>query len=195
MRRPLPSLAVTLLVLGTLGCGQNEVTRTRIPKDTPPPAPMPMAGMQGDVPMPEAPQPGAALAWTLPKGWTESRPGGMRVATLVPSGPGKVDVSVTRLSGAAGGELANVNRWRGQIGLPPVDEAGLAPLRKALKAPAGPVAVFDFTSEGQARTRMVVGLLSTPDGSTWFLKMVGDADAVGPLRPEFLRLLESLRLA
>jgi hypothetical protein len=97
------------------------------------------------------------------------------------------------LPGPAGGELANVNRWRGQIGLTPLDEAALAKARKSVKAKVGEVALFDFTSEGTARSRVVAGLIST-QGNTWFVKMVGDLDPVGGARRDFIRILESLRL-
>lgn len=188
-------LAAAPLLLA-LGCGSQEVTRARVPKAAGAPAPAPTMGMSmgtGDVPMPPTPTGAAALAWTLPRGWTETRPGGMRVATLVPPVSG-VDISVTALPGPAGGELANVNRWRGQIGLEPVDDAGLARLRTAVKAPAGTLSVYDFTSDGATATRMVVALFTAETGSTWFIKMTGEAKAVGQVRPDFLRLLETLRL-
>ena len=76
-------------------------------------------------PPPPRPTGQGALKWALPKGWTETPGSGMRYATLTPPGAGKVEMSVVVLPGAAGGELANVNRWRGQIGLPPLDEAAL----------------------------------------------------------------------
>lgn len=188
-------LAAAPLLLA-LGCGSQEVTRARVPKAAGAPAPAPTMGMSmgtGDVPMPPTPTGAAALAWTLPKDWTETRPGGMRVATLVPPVSG-IDISVTALPGPAGGELANVNRWRGQIGLEPVDDAGLARLRTAVKAPAGTLSVYDFTSDGATATRMVVALFTAETGSTWFIKMTGEAKAVGQVRPDFLRLLETLRL-
>ena len=40
---------------------------------------------------------------------------------------------------------------------------------------------------------MVAGL-TVVDGNTWFVKMTGDAGAVGAARPDFLRIVESLRL-
>jgi hypothetical protein len=150
--------------------------------------------MAGEVPPPPTPTGSAALKWTLPKGWTEEKAGGMRYATLKAPGTGKLDISVVFLPGAAGGELANVNRWRGQIGLGPMGEAALAKARTALKTKAGTVAAFDFTGEGQTKSRMVVGLLTTADGNSWFLKMVGDDAPVGRTKPEFMRFLESLRL-
>lgn len=202
MKPAAPILAAPLLAalaLATaLACQRDQVSRTReTPRTSPAPqAPSmgmaPAGSMAGDVPLP--PTPRTALKWTLPKGWAEEKGGGMRFATLKPSVPGKLDVSVVVLPGTAGGELSNVNRWRGQIGLPPINEAALGTARKVVKSRAGKVALFDFTSEGGIRTRMVTGLLSTPDGSTWFLKMVGDEGPVAKAKPEFTRLMESLRL-
>jgi hypothetical protein len=117
----------------------------------------------------------------------------MRFATLKPPVSGKVDASVVVLPGPAGGELANVNRWRGQIGLAPLDEAGLAKARKVMKTRAGPLKVYDFTSEAAPRSRLVAGLTEVA-GETWFVKMTGDADAVGAARSDFMKLLGSLRL-
>jgi hypothetical protein len=195
----LPALGA-LVLLAAAGCQRDDVRHYRVPKEggasaAVPPAAVP-AGMPAMDPSAVPPPPAVegGLAWTLPKGWTESRSGGMRYATLVPGTPGKLDVSVVVLPGPAGGEIANVNRWRGQIGLPPVDEAALAKARKELRSPAGSVALFDFTSEGAAKSRMVAGILFAR-GNSWFVKMVGDAGPVATARPDFVRLLESLRLA
>jgi hypothetical protein len=148
--------------------------------------------MAGDVPPPPPPSGEARLTWTLPKGWTQSLQGGMRYATIAAPSDGKLDVSVVVLPGPAGGELANVNRWRSQIGLPPLDAAGMAAARKAVAAKAGPVSLYDFTSDGQKKSRVVAGLAEV-GGSTWFVKMTGDEKPVATARAEFIRLLESLR--
>jgi hypothetical protein len=46
-----------------------------------------------------------AIAWDLPKGWTEARPGGMRLATLKPPAAGKIDVSVIMIPGRQAASL------------------------------------------------------------------------------------------
>src|SRR6266496_1042623 len=135
---------------------------------------------------------GGGLRGTVLGGWTDGAGGQMRFATLKPPVPGKIDASVVVLPGPAGGELANVNRWRGQIGLPALDESGLARVRKVMRTKAGPLKVYDFTSEGTPRNRLVAGLTEA-DGDTWFVKITGDADAVTAARADFMRLLGSLR--
>jgi hypothetical protein len=196
-RKPLWIVAVVLVA----ACGRDEVAHYRVPKSDPGsnPAPGPVGAMgaapAGSLPPPPDEATTGALRWALPKGWTETRSaGGMRYATLKPTAPGKIEVSVTVFPGQAGGELANVNRWRNQIGLPPVEEAALAKDRKTLKAPAAEVALFDYTSEGKEKTRMVAAILFA-GGNSWFVKMVGDAGPVAASRADFVRLLESLRLA
>ena len=191
------------MALTLLACQRDEVRHFRVPKvaQTPGLAARPASataappGMAGDVAPPAAPAGADALSWKLPKGWTEARtPGSMRYATIAPpASEPKVDVSVVVLPGPAGGELANVNRWRGQIGLPPLDEPSLGAARKRVKAPSGEVSLYDFSSEGAKKTRVVAGF-TVSRGNTWFVKMTGDADAVASHRGAFVNLLESLRL-
>jgi hypothetical protein len=186
--------AAAALSIFVLACRRDEVTHARVKKEAPIQAAAASA-LDGPAAGPAAPSSAGAteqLKWQLPQGWREARAGGMRFATLTPPVPGKVDVSIVVLPGPAGGELANVNRWRNQIGLAPIDDATLSSARKPVKAPAGTVSVYDFTSEGQAKTRMIAGLLVT-QGNSWFIKMVGDADAVGAARGGFMHLLETLR--
>ncbi len=195
--------AFLLLLVGA--CSRDEVAHFRVPKSSSGPTqPASMMGAIGggsigggsmgggsDV-VPSSAPPGPVLKWSLPKGWGEHLTGGMRYATLKPSTPGKLDVTVVVLPGPAGGELANVNRWRGQIGLGPIEEASLDSTRKRIATKAGPVSVYDFTSEGDSKTRLIAAL-ATGEGNSWFLKMVGDAAPVAAARADFVRLLESLR--
>ncbi|MDH3582968.1 MAG: hypothetical protein OER86_01995 [Phycisphaerae bacterium] len=67
--------------------------------------------------------------WDTPSTWHEHRGSGMRVATFHVQGTDhKLTISVIALGGTAGGLLANINRWRGQIGLEPVEADALADL-------------------------------------------------------------------
>lgn len=207
-----PCRTALLIGLGLLGfsCSSEQIAHYRVPKEAPsapssprpamPPMPMgertgtpdPNATQTPNVPPP--PTPKGALKWSLPEGWSEIPGGGMRFATFK-SPYAKLEATVVVLPGPAGGELANVNRWRGQIGLPGfADEASLAKARTVLKTRAGTLNVYDFTSTGQAKSRLVAGSISTPDGNTWFLKLTGDAIAVAKAKPEFMTILGSLHL-
>jgi hypothetical protein len=219
--RYLHELCLILVALGlAAGCKEEDVSHIRVIKEpsaapsppvvaapmnraptTPPatgapmnPDPAPPSGMMGDVPLPPKPTGSDGLVWTLPDGWTQTLAQGVRYATLNPPGATGIEASVVVLPGPAGGELANVNRWRGTLGLAPLDLPGLGPLRKTLTTKVGPVGLYDFSSEGTKKTRLVAGLASV-NGSSWFFKMTGDADAVGAALPSFTQLLSSLRAA
>lgn len=197
----LGSLLLAGSLLATLGCQRDGVAHYKVPKEAPftapapPPPPTGMSSRPGAAPeaAPAAPAAGG-LKWSLPSGWTQAPGEGMRFATLKPPMAGRLEVTVVVLPGPAGGELANVNRWRGQIDLAPLDEAALAKARTVLKTKAGAVNVYDFTSDGKSKSRMVAGYITTPDGNTWFLKLTGDASLAAKARPDFMRILESLRL-
>src|SRR5438477_2240523 len=64
------------------------------------------------------------IKWTMPEDWTEVPPSSMRYASF--SAPadegGKIDISIVTFPGDGGSDADNVNRWRGQMGLAPVDD-------------------------------------------------------------------------
>src|ERR1022692_3411765 len=68
------------------------------------------------------------LKWIVPAGWVEVAPGEMRLASFTIKGQNskQADVSVVTLPGNAGGDINNVNRWRGQLSLPPVTAEALS---------------------------------------------------------------------
>ena len=68
--------------------------------------------------------------WQTPEGWRELSGSGMRAATFqIGQGPGKLECSVIPLPATdpAANEylLANINRWRGQVGLKSISESQL----------------------------------------------------------------------
>ena len=78
-----------------------------------------------------------------------------------------------------------------EIGLAPTDAAGLAAARTPVKTSLGVVNVYDFTSEGTRKSRLIAAIVLV-DGSSWFIKLTGDAEPVSAARPAFLKLLESI---
>jgi hypothetical protein len=184
--------AALTVAVGLAGCSRDDVTHFRVAKtpDAPAVAPAAMAPVEG-ASFPATPQ-GGALRWTLPAGWSEKPGGQMRYATLQAPVTGRIDASVVVLPGPAGGELANVNRWRNQIGLAPLDDGALAKARHTVKTKAGALRVYDFTNTATPPARVVAGLTEAK-GSTWFVKMTGDATAVAAAHDDFMKLLGSLR--
>jgi hypothetical protein len=98
---------------------------------------------------------------------------------------GEVFVSV--FPSDTGGTLANVNRWRKEIGLQEVNEAGLAQLVSTLD-PANPEAkLVDMTNSNK---RLLAAIVPR-QGVYWFYKLRGDADAVTPEKEAFVAFVRS----
>src|SRR5262249_22321427 len=111
-------LALALLACSLLlaACRKAEVTAYRVPKEKEPPpptaAPAPDNAMAATaVPTADGP----ALTWTAPATWKPKAASAMRKGSYAVPGDGGVeaDMSITSFGGAVGGELANLNRWRG----------------------------------------------------------------------------------
>src|ERR1051325_6767615 len=62
------------------------------------------------------------VSWTLPKGWKETGPGEMSLASFAISGPSgqEAQVTITPLARLAGRDTEIVNMWREQVGLDPL---------------------------------------------------------------------------
>lgn len=163
--------------------------------------PAPVSGAASGTPMGAAPNPPVATApavagdgsvtWQLPEGWTLANGSSARYATIAVAGAGdaKGEVAITHFPGDVGGDLANVNRWRGQIGLGPIDQAALAPM--ITKVTAGPkeISVMDATG---AEVRLTAGWVRH-GGETWFFKFTGSDALVGAEKAKFATFLQSIR--
>jgi hypothetical protein len=131
--------------------------------------------------------------WTLPAGWREQAPPPMAMAGFVTEG--NASISVTVLEGAAGGTLPNVNRWRGQIKLPPIEQAELDRTTETMEIGGTRVVLVDMSGTSArtgAPTRMVAAIVALPD-KTWFYKLQGDDPVVGREKPRFVEFLKSVR--
>ena len=221
--RLVPMLGL-LLVLGA--CRRDgEIQTYRVPKDngTPPPAATdPHAGMNipGDphaglpagatIPGMPAGDPHAALprggsvvqpsvTGEVPDHWEAAPGSSMRLASYLVKGDGEAvaDISLVALSGSAGGVLDNVNRWRTQIGLEPVDQAGLDASSQKLDTPVGQAVVVDLEGSAgdgaQAKDGRIVAAIASVEGGTWFYKLRGNPDLVAREKEAFLRWIATAK--
>ena len=123
-----------------------------------------------------------SLQYTLPAGWEKKALSPMRVASFGISQDGKqADVSVIPLGGMAGTDPANVNRWRGQVGLGPLAEADVSKLAEKVSVGAEPADLYDLagTAPGNGEAQRILGVILHRDDTAWFFKMTGDAGAGG----------------
>lgn len=136
-----------------------------------------------------APATGSRPNWTVPGQWKEMPPGQMQLAkfTVPQRGSAKAEVSVSVFPNDTGGTLANVNRWRKQIGLPEVNEGELSGVVSTLD-PAAPGAMLTDMKSG---SRQLLGAIVPRDGRYWFYKLTGDAEAVTPEKESFIAFVKS----
>jgi hypothetical protein len=138
--------------------------------------------------------------YDLPEGWTTRPTTSMRLVNLVVARDPRAECSLVLLGGDGGGLKANVDRWRGQMGLAPMSAAEFAALDHAPLLGQDAVRV-DFTGayagmggEAMSGYRML-GLLAVAPGGSAFLKFTGPADVVGAEVEAFYALGASLRPA
>ena len=185
------------LVFMMAGCGRDNVKVYKVDSSdalvTPPPAASP-ATMPDGLPVPDSSgQP--KLNYTLPAGWKEKALTQLRVASFEISENGKTaDVSVIPLGAMSGGDAANVNRWRGQVGQAPLDEDALTKLAEKVEAAGQPADLYDIagTSPGSGDAERIIGTILHSDTATWYFKMSGDADLAEKQKASFIAFLKSV---
>lgn len=198
MRRFAASLLLPLAVLTALcGCNDRENIKVRcvakgepqgpLPEPTPAMAAVPSSGDAGITDQP-------------PAGWQRQPPSPLRrLSYLITGADGtRCEVSLVTLGGGAGGILGNVNRWRSQLGLPPLDDALLQKeLRPPLDTPLGKVRIVDFTGNPEKGDpagdgRIIAGILDRGN-ETVFFKLRGNPALVGQSEKGFLTWIGAVR--
>lgn len=194
-------LAIASLVMFTsTGCGRDGV---KVYKNDAPETPPTLA--QNSATMPPAMSPSGIsapdnsglppLKYTTPAGWQEKKAADLRVASFSVTDAGKTaDVSVIPLSGMAGGDTANVNRWRGQVGLPALSEDEVQKLAEKVTVGGEASDLYDIagTSPGSGEAQRILATVLHRDGTAWFFKMTGDSDLVKNNKAAFIAFLKSV---
>jgi hypothetical protein len=147
-------------------------------------------------PPPDARPPARApLKYTIPPGWTQMPNTQFSVASFtVGDGDRLAKITTTPLFGAAGGLNANVNRWRGQIGLP---EATLEQLKQDIReiriGDASAYFVNLIGPESATRRERIAGIVLQRGDQTWFFKIHGPADLVETQLNAFEEFVKSVQ--
>jgi hypothetical protein len=156
---------------------------------------------QDSAPMQSGPGPGDAgsparpatespqLSYDTPEGWEPSRGSSMRLASFqVPHESGPSDLSVTRFPGG-GDPLSNVNRWRSQIGLDPIDEQQLSETMEEVTVDAQPGWLVLLEGEEQA----ILAVTVDDDDAKWFFKLQGPLEGVRAEQENFRAFIASVK--
>jgi len=196
--RLLPLAAIALL--GLTSCRDSKITTYRVPKEkTPamPAAPAAAANAPGatmaNTAVTTANGPG--LSWNAPAHWTAKPASAMRKGSyaITDDSGETADLSITAFPGDVGGDLANVNRWRGQIQLPPLAAAELSGATAHLDVNDLHLTTVDFTGGPTAKPQRVIGAIIPVGNATWFFKLSGPAALVGREQAAFATFLQTIR--
>jgi len=146
---------------------------------------------------PPAPSSEGKPKWEVPAGWQEIPGGQFLVAkfSLTGDGGAQAAVNVSMSAGDGGGLVANVNRWRGQLGQSPWSAAELQTAAKELPVATG-TATFVEMSGADGRTgrpASLVGAMVVQPGQAWFYKLMGDAKVVESQKAAFTKFVQTAK--
>lgn len=138
---------------------------------------------------------GPGLKWSAPAHWQDIPASGMRKGTFRATGAdgATAELAITAFPGDVGGELANVNRWRGQLQLPPITDAELPAAITRLTAHGLKIAVVEFTGGTAAAPQRLLGASVPVDGATWFFKFTGPPALIEQEKSAFLAFIQTLQ--
>lgn len=138
-----------------------------------------------------------ALTWTAPSGWQAKPPSMMRKATYVISGDNgaSAELAISAFPGDVGGEVANVNRWRGQVGLAEVGATEAAAAIERLDVNGLKVGIVDVVDHAAASPTHLIGAMVPVQGATWFFKLTGPDAVVAPQKTAFVAFIKTLQPA
>lgn len=128
--------------------------------------------------------------WNIPAGWTETEPGAFLVAKFILRGErgetGQVNISSSR--GDGGGLIANINRWRQQLGLPAWSAQELARAVREVQTKGGPAVLVELES---ADTSVLGAIVTRPD-ETWFYKLTAPPTLAAAQREMFWQFVREV---
>ena len=210
-----PTATALVLSLLAASCRNDEVVAYRIPKEHTHPSPSSAAAHAHENPAKPADASsapggamtnnsggvvtaeGPALTWAVPSTWQAKAGSAMRKATFAIAGENgaAADLAVTAFPGDVGGEVANVNRWRGQIGLSPLSDAETVATITRLEANGLKIGVVDLADPAGKGSVRMLGAMVPYAGATWFFKLLGPDALVQREKPAFLEFLTTLKPA
>lgn len=166
----------------------HHVSRLLTGPETSPEQNQPPKAGQTDV------SPLATVQWTVPAQWhQESNPRPMILAVFHPNTrEHKPDIEVSSFAGDVGGVLANVNRWRQQIGLPPVTEETLHEHIEFINTQGSFGGMIDALNPQTGR-RTIAVIIQVGTERSWFIKASGEDALVAGQKQTIRQFAESFR--
>jgi hypothetical protein len=106
-------------------------------------------------------------------------------------------VSVSMLAGQGGGVIANVNRWRGQLGLSPLSEEDFSKQAQTVDVMGGQGTLVDMTGTDAktGKPARLIGVIAPQSDETWFYKLMGDEQVVAQQKDAFTKFIQTAKFS
>ena len=131
------------------------------------------------------------VQWITPSHWLTQPTSSMRIGSfIVPFSEGQADLSVIKLGGDAGGMVANVNRWRGQLGLDQHDESEINKYILKESSNMGEFFWLTLLNPDNEDLGFIISIF-TSSNSSIFVKLSASHMGIKELKSEFLSFCES----
>lgn len=131
--------------------------------------------------------------WNVPEGWQESEGTGFSLAAFaVAAGDKSVKTTVSR---AGGDLLANVNRWRQQLGLEEWSKEDLSMSTKQLSIDGSDGTLVELvgTDARSGQPSCTLGVIVPRGDSSWFFKLTGDVTLAQREKANFEAFVQSVK--
>jgi hypothetical protein len=136
----------------------------------------------------------SSLRWQAPPDWMAKQATAMRKGSYaIGDARASADLAITAFPGDVGGLAANVNRWRGQVGLPPVADSDMATATEAFDAHGLHFTLVDVAGPSPSGQQRILAALVPWQGATWFFKLTGPDALVEATKPAFMAFLGTVQ--
>lgn len=136
--------------------------------------------------------------WQVPTSWQEVPPTRMLLAKFVMPDPKepRAEVTVSVFPGDAGGVLPNINRWRQQLKLEPVQNDSLGQLTTPLEVPGRKAILVNLSGQNtNGQPTRIIGAIVAAQEQTWFYKLTGDPQVAAQEKDAFVQFVQTAKYA
>ena len=134
------------------------------------------------------------FTWEKPASWIPAEGSAMRLASFeIPYSIGSGDLSIMELGGDGGGLEANVNRWRGQIGLDPLTKLEINDEAENGVSKLGNYQLFQLINPEKKESAFLAAVFPL-ESRTLFIKLTASADGILEIEKDFKDFCSSMKL-
>lgn len=174
-------------LLGTVvfcGCSDEQIKTYKVPKETPV-----LPVQQASARQVPAQPPEKGFETRLPEGWTEKPGSGMRMVSYAIEG---TSIDFYLISLAMGDVPSNVNRWRGQVGLPAESDEMIEQVAERLDVDGHPARYIEIYNEESGRGIIAAIIDLAPQ--YWYFTAKGSVDELKAHAADIRTFIQSIKL-